>query len=372
MRDFFNYTRYRVAFVGVAITGTMSLAACGDAVIDFQWEDEGGYATPENDAGADADAAEDAGPNIDGGDGACDLSCEGDCLPFHPEHFSLPFLVWTGSSPDAAPACPAGAPIERPLLKGEPSIPPASCGACTCGPSWGFCALPSTITAYAAPGCPADAPSTIADPPASWDGACTTENAIPAGLSCGPGTFCVQSINIEPMPITDEACVPHASTPPQLPPPSWGLFARRCEGSAFGQCSPAEHCAPALVDGFRQCVEQPGVHECPETEYTERILLYEDFVDDRTCAACTCGAPVDSYCQGWIGVYSDAACGASVVTGNLWSEGPTCLDVTPHGQAIGSKVAAEPVYHPGTCEAHGGELEGSVALDGPLTLCCLP
>jgi hypothetical protein len=45
--------------------------------------------------------------------------------------------------------------------------------------------------------------------------------------------------------------------------------------------------------------------------------------------------------------------------------------MTPPLWSIGAKAATEPVYQPGTCEAHGGELEGDVILEGPRTLCCL-
>ncbi|WP_153817279.1 hypothetical protein [Polyangium spumosum] len=164
-----------------------------------------------------------------------------------------------------------------------------------------------------------------------------------------------------------------AGSPTQAPTvPTWGTIARICEGSAFGQCLADEHCVPAPVGSFQQCVQRTGIHDCPAEEYTERHILYEAFEDERTCSPCTCGAPSGSYCQASVSFYPDASCTAPTFTVSASSIEPTCFDVNPDGQAIGAKTATVPAYHAGICQAQGGELDGAVQLLGPRTLCCRP
>jgi hypothetical protein len=52
--------------------------------------------------------------------------------------------------------------------------------------------------------------------------------------------------------------------------------------------------------------------------------------------------------------------------------GPACFDILPSGQALGSKLAEEPVYVHGACQVSGGEPVGDAVAVDPLTYCCLP
>jgi len=364
----------RVFIHFAAITLCALAASCADGVIDYTLLDssDGGEISP--DAGADSGDEDADAPSTDGGDD-CDFMCLGDCAPFRPGDFSLPVLAYIGPDDGTAPDCPDTAPVEQFIWHGDIQTPPKPCGPCSCGLSMGFCDLPETITAHAAQCSPPDGTiATPTNPPQFWDGSCTAEAAIPAGLACGASLPCVQSLTIGPLSITDELCVPEDGSGGETAPPepSWGTIARICEGSAFGACLADEHCVPAPVGSFRQCVQREGIRDCPAEGYTERHVLFEAFEDGRECSPCTCGAPSGSYCQASLSFYPDASCGAPTFTVSASSLEPTCFDVNPEGQAIGAKTATVPKYHPGICQASGGELDGDVQLLGPRTLCCRP
>lgn len=129
---------------------------------------------------------------------------------------------------------------------------------------------------------------------------------------------------------------------------------------------------PKHVEGFRQCVEQEGIHDCPVDVYTEQFLLYDDFVDERICSACSCGAPQGSVCAADVQMFADATCTAQTVSIGISSEKETCHDVNPSGKAVVGKTAKGLYYQPGVCEALGGELVGDVVLTKARTVCCLP
>lgn len=370
-------------FVAAAFFATAfcaGIVSCADGVavygiLDGESSSGDGPTTP--DAGNE-DA--DAGPSIDGGD--CDFSCLGECVPLHPGGFFGPVLVWVGPNDENAPACPSGAPVEQFVWYDELDTSAKPCGLCTCAPSTGSCALPSSITAHAA-ACtpPQGTTATPTDPPVSWDGSCTTQNAIAPGLSCGSAGPCVQSITFAPLAILDESCAAadllDTSTVPR-PHPSWDKLARICEGSAFGACNADQHCVPVREEGFMQCVYADGDVDCqaededPAPEYTEKFLVYEAYEDHRVCSPCTCGPAEGSVCSSTISLYASATCTDATFKASASSEKPTCLDINPAGQAITAKTATAPLYQPGVCQPAGGELSGDVEKLGAHTICCLP
>jgi len=170
--------------VAFAVTIVSSLVACSEGKITYIELDAGeGGGSP--DAGADSGDEDADVPSIDGGDD-CDFTCLGDCAPLHPSDFSLPVLAYFGPDDGTAPDCPDTAPVEQFIWHDDIQIPPKPCGPCSCGPSEGFCDLPTTITAHAAQCSPPEGTiATPTNPPEYWDGSCTVEGAIPAGLDCG-------------------------------------------------------------------------------------------------------------------------------------------------------------------------------------------
>jgi len=350
-------------------------SACGEGVTEYIIvpPDAGQGA-----GGSGGDDSGDAGPDggeadADGGP-SCDIpACVGDCVPFDPlADEGVPVLLWVGANEHDAPPCPGTTPVEHFKGYGEFSAADATCAACSCGPSSGSCELASSIVARASPCNGAeDAPTTPTDAPAAWDGSCSAENAIPAGLTCAPsGTLCAQSITVSALVTVAEECAPEPAEQPDIPAPTWGLFGRAC-GYLQDGCDAGELCIPSPPDQYMQCLAWRGEHECPADDYTERVTLYEDYSDTRDCAPCSCGPPENSSCNSLVTFYEDGACSAQIGSVGAWSVDTSCVDVTPAGLAIGSKSATAPIYHGGTCAASGGELVGSADPIGPMTFCCL-
>jgi len=375
----------KIARVLFVVAACAIVPACADDFSTFVVYDTGSASSGGSnvsDAGPDSGEEDaDTGPSIGGGD--CDFSCLGECVPLHPGSFFGPVLVWVGPNDKNAPACPHGAPVERFVWYDALDTSAKPCGDCACAPSTGACALPSSITAHAAACTPPEgATATPTDPPMSWDGTCTTQNALPPGLSCGSSGPCVQSITFGPLAILDESCAAvDLSDMPQRgegPQPSWGNIARVCEGSAFGACNADQHCVPVREEGFMQCVYADGDVDCqaededPEPEYTKKYLVYESFEDHRVCSPCTCGPAKGSVCSSTISLYPSATCIDATFKASASSAKPTCLDINPAGQAITAKTATEPLYQPGVCQPSGGEVSGDVEKIGVRTICCLP
>ncbi|UQA61834.1 hypothetical protein [Polyangium aurulentum] len=345
------------------------------------WSKEEGYAPCDRDAGTDPDAS-DAGADAeavetDGGEDAdAGPPCEGTCVPLRPTDyaFSFPHQVWFGPASNPA-ACPSEVKNQFVRFKGL-VVPPTECLACSCGPSTGSCAPPSSFVAHAAEcNSPPGAAETPFPPPAAWDGTCTAENAVPADLDCG-GVPCVQSITVGPLEKTDDGCAAQGGngTMP-LPEPSWELVAVACEGvmaQGWGGCAQDEMCVPEADPGFQQCVFIDGDVSCPTQGYTQRFLYYRTFVNDRHCTECACGPVEGSVCTATAAIYKDQACGSLLAGGSVSSEKDACHDMNPTGQAVGSKQVTDFAYLPGVCMESGGELEGTAAPADPVTFCCSP
>jgi hypothetical protein len=133
-------------------------------------------------------------------------------------------------------------------------------------------------------------------------------------------------------------------------------------------------CAPAPDPGFTQCLVRDGDRECPAADYTDKHVFYGGLADTRDCSPCACSAPTGSTCSSVISAFKDGSCspGALVVAASADAINPTCLDVTPSGQALSSKLATAPVYAPGICQVSGGEPTGQAIPADPTTCCCLP
>lgn len=272
-------------------------------------------------------------------------------------------LAWVGAEIDA-PSCLASGLVENGTMSvsdyADPNGPSA-CSACTCTPPTGSCLLQSYITASAAT-CGGDggpAQSSF-DPPNSWDGSCTSVNAIPAGQLCG-GVPCVQSVKIGPLTIKQTGCQP--SGVPTLHPPRPGTkIVRTCYGQEdTSTCKLGEICAPVRKEiAFNQCIfrwSDPADATCP-AGYPDRRVFY----DENPCLPCKCDAPTGSDCVGLISVFGDGACSVPLFSTQHDTTGPTCHDVPP-GSALGSKTWTDTTYSPGTCAPSGGKLVN-------LVFCC--
>ncbi|UQA55547.1 hypothetical protein [Polyangium aurulentum] len=371
----------------IALASSMALSAillgaCGEDpyVIEVPdcWTPEEAFDPCYRDAGSDAsDAGADvAAVETDGGEEDDDAGppCEGTCVPIRPTDyaFSFPHQVWFGPASDPA-ACPPDVKSQFVRYKGL-IVPPAECPACSCGPSTGSCAPPSSFVAHAALcNAPPGAVETPFPPPDAWDGTCTAENAVPADLDCG-GVPCIQSITVGPLGKTDDGCEATGTATTPLPEPTWESIAVACEGvmpQGWGGCAQDEMCVPKADPGFGQCVFIDGDFSCPTEGYTQRFLYYRDFESDRKCTDCTCGAVEGSACTATATIYKDEACGAFLTGTSINADDEACLEMNP-GQALGSKQVTDFAYLPGVCMASGGELEGTAKEVDPVTFCCVP
>ena len=164
---------------------------------------------------------------------------------------------------------------------------------------------------------------------------------------------------------------------PNVPPPPWGTFARACMSTTIVRtnCTLNKEVCVAVAPGpeFKQCLSRsgdPAVVHCPPS-YPEKSVFYQDFVDNRFCTPCTCGASEGGTCVGSIGFFEDAACGVPLAGPFLTIDatGPTCVDIKPTGSALRSKSASEPTYTPGKCPVTGGQ-KGKIDGIGTLVICC--
>lgn len=302
---------------------------------------------------------------------ATGLLCAGECAPLGPAEWLGPALVWVGN-PGEAPECPPSAPVAGDLGLADPSAP-TLCGACSCDPPQGSCTLPTTWTAAAA-ACAGDTPGTAHtafDAPAGWSGACTAKNPVAAGQKCN-GVTCVQSLTVAPLSLVEGACGVSAGSPPPSLPITWGKAARSCHGVTAGACAgPSELCAPAAEPGYLRCLARDGEHACP-APYTDEHRFFSGLDDTRACSPCGCNPPSGSTCTALVAAYADSACSAPIASITVDTTKPACVDILPTGAALGSKLAAEPLYAPGACKASGGEPTGAALPINPITICCLP
>lgn len=305
-----------------------------------------------------------------GGTGGGALECDGSCVGIGPDGFEeSPSLMWIGAPADVPP-CPDFAPLLGFEGFANLHVAPHTCPACSCSPA--SCALPEAMHASAAKCANAASASSIAwGAPPAWEGVCTAEGAIPAGLVCA-GVACVQSLTIE-APIV-EPCQPTAGNAIPLPEPSWGELARECRITASDLC-PLEGyvCAPTPPEGFALCVHFKGddpLFECPD-DYPDRHVVYAGNIDARECAPCGCGEPEGVACAALVSAHGDGVCGPVVASVMVASGQGACVDLL-NGTALGSKSAAWVVDEPGSCAPSGGEPSGQVEPGGAMTYCCQP
>lgn len=333
------------------------------------------------DAGADAaDAGEDAGEVADAAaDAAADApiepACVGQCLPFPPDGWEFPDLVWMGPETQVPPCPDVAAKLG---YEGHADLnAPSACGECRCNKPTGTCGLPATFTASSnvCPGTDPGAQYTPFDPPAGWDGSCTVNATVPGDPGCA-GASCVRSVTVAPLTLDETACGATQLPGPQDSPPTWSTYARSCRGIAPGSCgNNAITCVPPNPAGFRVCVYRDGDRDCSTPNlapYTEKHVFFDGFHDLRTCSPCTCSPPAGGGCNGMVSLFSDDACSTSLVSDYLIdATKPACVDIVS-GSALASKSATTPIYAPGACLPSGGEPMGSADPIGPSTLCCIP
>lgn len=303
----------------------------------------------DGDGGTSATTPDDGGDLFDVDVGT---SCCIDLAPFE----GLSILAEAGTP------CPGGT-TEGATLHAELTVEPHACSGCTCSPA--SCTLPGGIHTHAAK-CPGDGAMAFPfGPGAAWDGACSVENAIPAGQSC-EGAPCVQSLTIPAVAVSP--CVP-SDPVASLPDPTWGRTVQQCDLDLSAEgCDPGQACAREPPEGFVVCLHAKGDSlQCPPGH--DRFVFYEGMTDERGCESCTCGPTEGAQCEALIAVSKDSTCSSLVLATTVGTAGPECVDVLS-GSALGSVEASPLSWTPGTCAPGGGAEVGAVEPSEPWTLCC--
>jgi hypothetical protein len=274
----------------------------------------------------------------DAGDG----SCAGQCIV----STQIPAfaLLWSGPVGATAPSCPNWA-IEA--FHGFLDTPPdVTCSpTCACASSSGTC-MSSSMFANAG-ACAATGQQVPFDPPATWDGSCTTMDAVASAASV--------TVNM-PVVLPDGICNAGSSNVKVLA--GGPTIALVCNIDVLAGACPtiAEACGPPSVPDFKVCGPQtPGV-ACPANLPVQHV-----FYDPSLACACSCGPSMGDSCSETVTAYSDSTCSDKVGSGSLTSnEAMTCFDVT--AGPLGSKKATFS-YTPGTCQPTLTKLT-------PQTFCC--
>ena len=397
-------------FGTVVVLGLNSISGCSapdnfgqlacdpNAFLPDPWCRNAADAGPDPDAGTDADtdvSDTDASSAVDDPDmntSYWDNCKTGHCFPAPiGSEAGLwsdePISLWIGPVDQVPAKCPDdpvyGVPNEIFSLFDQLVAPPATCSACSCGPSEGTCSgVPETLELRAGTCAQSGVVTVPFDAPAGWDGSCTNADTIAAGAKCPAGsqTLCTQSVHSSALPAPADACQPSVSAPSLIPETSWEIGALACKGikeeaERCGVETLKLYCVNDPGPAWLQCTYRGGVHEkCPDNyQYARHVLYPKEPIDNRGCSACECGAPMGSACKGGLRLSSDGACGPEVVTLQVGSIGPMCYNFLVPGEAIGSKAIVNRAYLPGACAVSGGESVGSATADvaEAITFCCM-
>jgi hypothetical protein len=112
-----------------------------------------------------------------------------------------------------------------------------------------------------------------------------------------------------------------------------------------------------------RCVFRAGELPCPDGPYDKQHVIYQNFVDERTCTDCACGLEGSA---GNLEVYGGNSCGTLLSEYSVPSDcltGPTTTNGLSFRFTTESTIA---VCQPITATSP----VNTVVLDGPMTVCC--
>lgn len=291
------------------------------------------------------------------------------CTEVAPEGWDGPSIMYRGKSTLQECDNPAF-PITRVTGWETVGVPPGGCG-CQCeAPDGLFCQFSISLSPDAL----------CQEVEGGWSGqqAGECENA---GLNDEGqvGTLIGAEIDQFIFPST-ATCTP--SVVDTLEPPALADAVTLCASRTLGtECGASGVCVDPPTSGDGICISRAGDHLCPAgSDFTERTLVNETVTDNRTCLNdCDCSAPT-GYCETDITLYSTNSCDGPNVT--IPWEGEPCGTPGDSIRACGDCFTlAGPVYNTieyevqdvvVNCEPNGGGVDGSVDIDDPVTVCCLP
>ncbi len=304
----------------------------------------------------------------DAGDGSTSACANGTCAAL-PNGWEPVLLA--SNALFVVPDCPASAP--NVVFEGSSTpVQDPTCPTCSCDPPVGACTPPTSWTVGSS-ACLGDDVKTNFDPPSGWDGSCSSNTAISAGLQCG-GKPCVASITISSPIIEEEPCVAHSDVPPidvpRLTAGSYVIEGRACAGDPWPACSGNNGvCVPPANDPFAVCVKHDGDVLCPNG-WDSKQVLYGSVDDQRSCSDCSCLPSTGATCSMKVQVFGDASCAQTELEVNISLDMGSDCHLLMSAVALAGKSADVLEYKPGVCEPSGGELLGQVVVTDATTFCC--
>ncbi|MBX3185052.1 MAG: hypothetical protein KF915_20685 [Polyangiaceae bacterium] len=296
-----------------------------------------------------------------------------------PDGWSGPVAAQEGPFGSTPTACGGQYPTVEISAFSQPNQP-ANCAACNCGtPNGAACGLP--VNCEATQDCPGIIPENygLHRGLSLWVAA----GCSGAGAWSFPVSATCQSFSLEPgsppeAPVSAEANAPVVTGGSCLPSGGgslggdpWSIRVRGCGPTALegGGCGGTNTCLPPAAAAFDRgvCVYRDGDHDCP-SPFDAKRTYYRNFVDERVCTPCSCGAPSGVECAGdKVDIWSGGGC-IGTPHATVTDPGTTCTPAAP-GLTLSFR------YTPGTptggsCAPSGGQSTGTATATDPVTFCC--
>lgn len=320
--------------------------------------DGGGSSGDDGDSSTGGDTGGTSGGGTDEttGDGGDACPSGSICVGQAPIGWMGPAVVFQGP-PDQAPACPGTYPDTAMEAHRDPSVPPATCSACSCGTPTGVECSPPEMRLY-------------------YANDCNEERSAHQLLGHDQCTVLVDpqgrdSFNSDPVTATPGtgSCTPSGGTP-TLPPWGWNTQLLVCGGgTTTGACDNGRMCMPTAATPFDPglCIARAGDHSCPPGAYTSKSLYFLDGDDTRGCSACSCGTPGGATCSALVEVHYNPSC--SNLAGTSTNPGAECIPIDANNPPLSAKLLVTGTSG-GECFPGGGQATGDVAPSMPVTVCC--
>ncbi len=248
--------------------------------------------------------------------------------------------------------------------------PPHTCSLCSCGtPTGQACDLPNTITLSDKPCGQAAGINNQFNPPANWPGTCHAASGYAIDQVCG-GVPCNPSVSAPKPTVVGGSCDPVGGSA-NSEPESWAFLGKACINAPKGAgCGAGEVCQPRAPLPFLDdvCVFKGGDNSCPDGQFSDKHLFYEDVDDSRACTACTCGPPTGSSCDATIQVHSDTGCNTELAS---FTAGQCANLPNNFATILGRKAAITSPPSGGACAVSGGgQPTGALTPQNATTFCC--
>jgi hypothetical protein len=203
---------------------------------------------------------------------------------------------------------------------------------------------------------------------------CTT---VPASCTGIQGSTSIDALTISGGSCKSQVVLPVA--------PTWKYNDRLCRATDEGTCdAPNQVCArvpdlPYLssVCMTRQIQNGDPVPKCPDAYSRQVAVLYGQYVDERGCSECRCGAPTGGTCTGRIAIFGGVNCESTTddayTLSTTANPTPMCQTFNLSGNGLRpTHVLGEYTLNPpGTCGvASKSEPTGEATTSGMVTVVC--